>query len=413
LRRAGRFSVAGVKKQPEEYACCVYCAAAGGQAIKLISGISAALLASSASVQVLDVIPQGGVCRSDIGCQITVDPSDPEIASAQCEASSPLAISQSGDRLRVTLQADERPLNLSGTLYTDALTQIGENCWVAEWRLPHLAQSKFVFYGFTAQGRRIGQAEFRGEAAGMDVAHVDLASEIETVTLFDAVSDIERDVHLYEPPQLGDAAAPVLILPDGQSITRTAQIVQALIDQGRIAPILIVALEARMDAPFARSDEYVPGAETDMHARHMAFFEQDFISWITERYQARVTDEGWLIFGASASATFALSTTQAQTPIDHIIAPSPALSDLNFLEGAKASGRTFHIAAGLYETEFQPTAIRYAEQLRLEGGQVETPCYASGHDYFTWDAALRNALIATLGAPTRDLPYDPPHSCGF
>jgi enterochelin esterase-like enzyme len=279
--------------------------------------------------------------------------------------------------------------------------------------LPQLAQSKIVLYGFNAQGRRVGQAEFRGEAAGMDVAYADLAVEIETVTLFDAVSDIQRDVHLYEPPQLGDSAAPVLILPDGQSITRMARIVQALIDQGRIDPVLIVALEARMDTPFARWDEYVPATETDMHARHMAFFEQDFIPWIKERYPARVTDEGWLIFGASASATFALSTTPAQTPIDHIIAASPALSDLNFLEDAQASGRVFHIAAGLYETEFLPAAIRYAGQLRVEGGQVETYCYASGHDYFTWEAALRDALIATAGEPALDRPADHSNACGF
>ncbi|MCH8489422.1 MAG: hypothetical protein LAT81_05755 [Oceanicaulis sp.] len=352
------------------------------------------LLASgSAQAQVLDLVEAGAHCPSGIGCQIAMDSGQGSLPAQACQGEEAITAQADGERLLVMIRSPEPPQSISGSLATRHIDPIGEACWAAQWRLPHLAQSRLQFYAFDAQGGRLGQAVFEGDRADPAAGHGALSAPIDSFTLFDGAAGIERRVHVYIPPQLGNDRAPVLILPDGQAIRQYAGVVQHLIDNSRIPPVLIVAIEARMDTPFARNHEYVPSRDSDMHQSYLSFFENEFLPWIATQYGGRVSGDGWILFGASASATFALSASRVERYINRIIAASPAPSDVDVLQDAPRPFVQFHIAAGLYEARFREAADSYADRLRAHAVPLRTLCYASGHDRFTWEAALRDGLI--------------------
>lgn len=356
-----------------------------------------ALICGAGHAQVLDFIEPGEFCPAAIGCQVAVQPHDAPVPAEACNSEDPVTVTVSGERLLLGVRPPDRPQFVSGSLYTQRLEPVGDGCWAAAWRLPYLSGSKLTFTAFDAQTRTLGRAVFEGAASGGGVDYAELSADIETVTLNDTIAGIERRVHVYAPPQMNSAPVPVLILPDGQAIRQYARIVQDLINSEHVPPLLIIAIEARMDTPFARSNDYVPQPDTDHHRAYLTFFEDEFIAWIEARYRGQVTQEGWLIFGASASATFALTAPRTSTPVDQIIAASPAATDVDIFGEPLARDVAFHISAGLYEEEFQHAAARYSEQLRAQGAPVRQYCYYSGHDLFTWEAALRDALVEIFG----------------
>lgn len=333
------------------------------------------LVSGGAHAQVLDRVEAGAPCTSDIGCQITLDPDRASFPAQACQGDGAVSVQAAGERLLVVIRSPELPENISGSLFTRHIDQIGEACWGAQWRLPFLAQSRLQFYAFDAQGRRLGQVAFEGDSAGPAVEHGELTAPIDSMTIFDPTAGIDRRVHVYVPPELGNSRASVLILPDGQAIGQYARIVQRMIDDERIPPLLIVALEARMDTPSARNLEYVPSQDSDMHQSFLGFFEDEFLPWIATHYHGHVSRDGWILFGASASATFALSASQLPAPISRIIAASPAPSDMDFLEGAPMPFVQVHLAAGLYETQFRETADGYAAKLLAHAVPLRTLCY--------------------------------------
>lgn len=372
----------------------------------LSAGILTLALAGGAGhAQVLDFVDAGETCRAAIGCQVAVQPHDAPVPAEACNSEDPVTVTASGERLLLAVRSPDRPQFVSGSLSTQRLEPVGDGCWAAAWHLSYLSESKLTFTVFDAQSRTLGRAVFEGADSGGGVAYAELSADIETVTLNDTIAGIERRVHVYAPRQMNGAPVPVLILPDGQAIRQYARIVQDLIDRELVPPLLIVAIEARMDTPFARSNDYVPHPDTDHHRDYLTFFEDAFIAWIEARYRGQVTRDGWLIFGASASATFALTASRTSSPIDHIIAASPAASEADIFRDPPVREVAFHISAGLYEEEFQRAATRYSEQLRAQGAPVHRYCYYSGHDLFTWEAALRDALVKIFGgrAPS-DLP---------
>lgn len=364
-----------------------------------------ALAGGAADAQVLDFIEPGEFCPAAIGCQVAVQPHDAPVPADACNSEDPVTVTVSGERLLLGVRSPDRPQFVSGSLSTQRLEPVGDGCWAAAWRLPYLSGSKLTFTAFDAQSRTLGRAVFEGPDSDGGVDYAELSSDIETVTLNDTIAGIERRVHVYAPPQMSGAPVPVLILPDGQAIRQYARIVQDLIDRELVPPLLIIAIEARMDTPFARSNDYVPHPDTDHHRAYLAFFEDEFIAWIEAHYRGQVTQEGWMIFGTSASATFALTASRTSSPVDQIIAASPAASEVDIFRDPPVREVAFHISAGLYEEEFQRAAARYSEQLRAQGAPVRRYCYYSGHDLFTWEGALRDALVAIFGgrAPP-DLP---------
>lgn len=378
---------------------------AGRHWLLVSASTTLALLCGAGHAQVLDFVEAGETCGAAIGCQVAVQPLDAPVPAEACNSEDPVTVTASGERLLLSVRAPDRPQFVSGSLSTQRLEPAGDGCWAAAWRLPYLSGSKLTFTAFDAQSRTLGRAVFEGAASGAGVDYAELSADIETVTLNDTIAGIERRVHVYAPAQMSGAPVPVLILPDGQAIRQYARIVQDLIDRELVPPLLIIAIEARMDTPFARSNDYVPHPDTDHHRAYLTFFEDEFIAWIEARYRGQVTQEGWMIFGASASATFALTASRTSSPIGHAIAASPAATDVDIFRDLPVREVAFHISAGVYEEEFERAAARYSDQLRVQGATVRRHCFLSGHDLFTWEAALRDALVEIFGGrPLSDLP---------
>jgi enterochelin esterase-like enzyme len=145
--------------------------------------------------------------------------------------------------------------------------------------------------------------------------------ELRLVTLHSEALDAHRQMFVYTPPGYGDASAPlpVLYLYHGFGDTaeswikqgRVCQILDNLLAQGRIEPMLVVIPDTETDIPKAIPENF-PGAE-----RRQTFYPanaqaadreliEDIIPYIATRYRVRDNPDGRAIAGLSQGGYQAL-----------------------------------------------------------------------------------------------------------
>ena len=202
--------------------------------------------------------------------------------------------------------------------------------------------------------------------------------------------------------------APILILYDSflWGVRAPAwEIVQNLVDQGRIPPVHVVLID-QIDAASAALN----------YADQSAFIADELLPYLSS--QSGLT--GPVILGGASRRGLSATITALQNPddIDAVISLSgsfywaPEGDAMEWLprqiRQAPDRAPRFYLAAG--SLEYAPTSTnrghvmldtnqRMAEALISSGYEVELDIFAGGHDIAAWRAALAEGLVSLLGEP--------------
>lgn len=222
-----------------------------------------------------------------------------------------------------------------------------------------------------------------------------------------------RKLLVYTPPGYAPQVAyPLLLLADGQSLPAYSSIIERLIADGLISPIVIIGLVSAPDgivgypeAPLykaeLRNSEYVKGLAADS-ARfdgYQRFVVDTVIPWAQRSFSGARSPEDVALMGFSSGGGFALHTALANPDvIGPAIVMSPSFSDL-FAGSFSSDGRTckLFVSAGLYEPDFLASTKFMVKKIRNAGIPVEDYYVAAGHASDQWEALLPVQLVKLYG----------------
>jgi enterochelin esterase family protein len=197
---------------------------------------------------------------------------------------------------------------------------------------------------------------------------------------------------------------PTLYLNDGESYLLSAcapQIIDALLEQGEVAPAIMVFVQ--------RADADRPADDEGLDARALQWLADEVVPWIDARYATSVDPQERVIGGAGANATLALyaalerpdvfGRALAQSPVVRSFAKmAPGLESRN-------AGRGFgppqcYIDVGRYEAPARLAGVQALCATLLTGGAaVSYQDFGADQGFLGWRTALPDALRFHFGAP--------------
>lgn len=201
-----------------------------------------------------------------------------------------------------------------------------------------------------------------------------------------------RPVTIYLPPGYDPAQTyPVIYMPDGKGVSFYVAVVEPLIVDGTIPPVLLVGTHAASDGN-GRAVEYLPGFDAARYDAHEQFFTEEVRLWAEATLGASTQRTERAVFGASNGGVFA-----AALGVDH---PDLYGASLIFSAGmhppvppqtARYPIR-FYLMAGTMERGFYRRTITLGQRLRHYGGETLIAERVGGHDLFMWREELPSAL---------------------
>jgi enterochelin esterase-like enzyme len=194
-------------------------------------------------------------------------------------------------------------------------------------------------------------------------------------------------------------------MTDGAELPAFAPIVEALIQAGRIRPIVIVAEHAgrytgdaskpydvRLDN---RSRDYLAVVDPPRFASHMQFFVEELMPWAEKQYRLSSARADRAALGFSNGGAFV-----GQLGIQHpeafatVLPFSPAaqISTQGDLRSEPSRLPCFLFSGGELEPSFLASARTDAAWLAARGVSTQLRTWWSGHDILQWQQALAEYL---------------------
>lgn len=250
---------------------------------------------------------------------------------------------------------------------------------------------------------------FRGRSAPPPPPRSDPAAvPIANLQLNSAHIGPGRDISVYVPPGISPGQRiPVIYMAD-DLWPSLAQIADAQIRQGRVAPVILVGVynRRRTEPPACpefrcdlRNQELLidlPGATPeqsrfDLRAR---FTLEELIPYIESHYPVLRSREGRAVMGRSSGGAWAV-TIAARHPdaFGNVIGLSVGWAPA--AQSASQLGNTrIFLAAGRLERErFRTQTMQAAERARRAGAEVKLMTLNAGHDFGQWEIAFAEALV--------------------
>jgi enterochelin esterase-like enzyme len=329
------------------------------------------------------------------------DVSDIDEASARAALGDrEFVVVHEGDRLTAFTRMRAETAHLCCSLQ-GSMTRVGvSDLFVARYRLAQLDEAQFwlVPPAWFADGRSFKEedvARWRGANAPPLPARVaTLRGERFERTLWSEHLQETRRLYIYLPPgHERTQIYPVLFLADGEGVMTLAPMVEGLIVDGAISPIVLVGagsgqeaiVEDRSGLGIAdlRGADYLPGFEGggDRFERHLRFFSEELPAYASREFGVATDRTQRAVSGFSNGGSFSLFAALRRPDVFGISLPlSPSwrrLTDNDFGEGNRAR---FLISAGLYEINRHRSASGYAEVLRSHRYDVVIEIPVMGHD---------------------------------
>lgn len=260
---------------------------------------------------------------------------------------------------------------------------------------PQAFEKRFIWRGPNAP------AEYR------EIPYPQLKGRTEEAVIDSVALGEKRKVGVYLPPGWSkDRTWPVVFVGD-EGHTSFYQIVEAMIDDGLIEPVILVGVaagwEAKVDGdpaeqarhPDLRNGEYMPGfAKSDLFDRHLAYMAEEVTAWAAREYNASIKREERVIAGFSGGGAMAVFTGLRRPDVfGYAISLSPSWVTPTESDLAPGQRAIFHMSGGVYEPEFHYNARRYGDVMRAAGFDIVVEHPASGHFPDHWRYVLANALI--------------------
>lgn len=288
-----------------------------------------------------------------------------------------------------------------------------DGLWGATYELQRLNEAILAFWPLppTSNGGFPDRPVYRGPDARPAPPRVSDASDrVEAHFLPSSVYGRDRRVSLYvpqgEPPEEG---WPTVFVADGGRVHTLSPVAEALANQCRARPVIMVGLwpgeengapatdEVSGPASDARSREYLWGSHPASFELHQRWLVEDLIPLAQEHGGASDRDAR-MTFGASSGAAWALSTGLIQAErIGHVAGASLGWSSA--LDAATPSAPIdVFIGAGLYEPGFNEDSRAVVEALQAEQTSARYVELVSGHGPIGFELVFADALESAFPA---------------
>jgi enterochelin esterase-like enzyme len=218
--------------------------------------------------------------------------------------------------------------------------------------------------------------------------------------------DERRDIHLYLPPNHdADVSYPVIYMADGQSLQYYAPIMDYLITEGEIVPLIVVGIaspEQRSEVNL-RGEEYVHGRNPERYEQHRVFFNEEVPAWAETNYGASTEREDRTIFGISNGGLYAVAMNLHYPELYGTVFAFSAGASLGF-EPLVIEGENLELplrvygAAGTLEPIFHEMTSGFIEAYSDAGADAVFFEQVAGHDGAMWEVELYNALLWRFSA---------------
>lgn len=312
-------------------------------------------------------------------------------------------------------------VELSGGIQLPMSRIEATDTWVLSLRLPGaergvISLSVLVERGEALEVDTVTFRTWRGPAAPEPPqAAGHLAGTLRIDSIWSESMGMRRGVTVYLPPgHRRDQPLPVIYLTDGQNVKWYAPIIDTLIAQGALPPVVLVGVwvasgstgggPARGLVDDLRAIEYHAGIEglpgTDSafvvkrHVGHKSWFTDEVRRWAEDSLGVR-TERRWrAVQGASSGGSYALTLGRERPDLyGTVIAFSTGGSTaLVPPSGGWAAASSHYLAAGALEPQLVTTLTALSDTLRRNEVPNVLQVYPSGHDFGVWRELLPHAL---------------------
>jgi enterochelin esterase-like enzyme len=216
------------------------------------------------------------------------------------------------------------------------------------------------------------------------------------VELKSAALGAVRKIAVYTPPGSAPKGGwPILIAANGEDIAPYVAMVDAMIEQHRMQPIVVAGIWSGPS-----SGEYLRVKDPDAWGRHAMFVQREVLPMLETRFGVTRDPGRRMLFGVGNGGDWAVQAALRDPGTGHNVA---AFSVSGLSEPPFRSGRTLHLrmAAGAYEGAY----LRGSRLICSLASASGTPCTLEiaygGHAPMIWETALAKALTAVFPASRR------------
>ena len=211
-----------------------------------------------------------------------------------------------------------------------------------------------------------------------------------------------RDLTIYLPPNHDpNAKTPVVYLADGQSVSRMATLIEPLIVDGTVPPVMLVGVHSAHSSPpeDLRGQEYLIGFNEQRFAAHESFFVNEVRAWAEQNLGAATQREQRAVFGLSNGAAFAIAMGIRHPDLyGNVLAFSFAWE-----KSAKSPmwehsmAPRHYLLAGRLEEGFHRVTKAWAATLERLGVEHVFHDRVAGHDHTMWEEEFPAAVGWAFG----------------
>lgn len=308
-----------------------------------------------------------------------------------------------GAYLRVAARASAPAVRLCCTVQPD-MQALGEGLWGLTFTFPDLNRSVIELHTSADPTTRL---YWRGpDAPAEPEAVAKLSGSLEEVEIDSVHLKARRKLTVYRPKSPPPPEGyPVVYMADGRAVSGFAWIVERLIDEGVVRPVVLVGIwsgegPATNGGFDQRNREYLPSPRVDpqAYADHEAFVLKDVMPLVEARYGVSGRRADRLTYGFSAGGSWSLSfALRHPDAFAHGasagMSAGPGSFTLSGTEDVK-----LYISAGRYD-QFYSGAEKTCLKAQAAGLYCHFTGMYAGHDPFVWNLALLETLKAVFPAP--------------
>ncbi len=319
------------------------------------------------------------------------------------------AVFAESDLITFICRSSESEVALINGLETPMKRLPNSDVWIAQARMEGWDKA-FFGYSFLPGGFKPGvritlQHFFGPQAPEKPIRQSELKG---TYTLHDIESEAlgeTRKIEVYLPPN-AQPGIPVIYQADGQGTRAHAEILDALIAEGKCRPVALVGVhnggyrgkpgeeyDSKLDM---RASEYLKAADADRYGLHLKFVVDEVMPWVEDEFKVSGKRADRAVTGFSNGGAFAFTAAVDRPEAFGAAMPYSvaAFSREDMKKTAEKGGLPrFYFCAGTLEAFMRGTQSAL-EITQGAGATAELDAYVSGHDSIMWQIAFAKHIQA-------------------
>lgn len=345
-----------------------------------------------ANTVVADFVPwcpsQGALCRVDR--QWTISELQAQLGESNW------AIWQEGDQLIFAFYGQADEVSVTGGIATPLIPVNNSPYWVATLRVDNLDRAIITHLFAVRQSNELQYIrETYGEWRGNDAPPpperaTPLKGRIKAFYLYSPSMDAMRLVNVYLPYNYDRRQTyPVIYMTRGHNIEFFARVLEPLIKNGSVPPVLLIGVFPSQDAMQTRQ-EYMLGFDDETYLEHEHFFTETVRRWAELGWGASEDPQDRAIMGFSDGAIFA-SNTGIRKPDTYGQVISLSAFRMPNLSPRSRLDASYFISSGTLDN-FYDESVKTYFTLRLLGADAQFSARVAGHDGLLWQEEFVAAL---------------------